>query len=63
MDGDAITDVEILEHDETVVISDYALVHIPEQIVATNSTVVDIIAGATATCVAIMEAVRNAIEG
>ena len=63
MDGDTITDVEILEHDETVVISDYALVHIPEQIVATNSTVVDIIAGATATCVAIMEAVRNAIEG
>ena len=58
-----IADVEIVEHDEVAVISDKAIANIPKAIVEANSPVVDVVAKATITSKAIMEAVELALEG
>ena len=58
-----IADVEIVEHDEVAVISDRAIANVPKAIVEANSPVVDVVAKATITSKAIMEAVELALEG
>src|SRR5690554_830888 len=59
--GGSITNVEVVEHDETPGISDPAIEGVPAAIVAANSTEVDVVSGATLTSNAIIEAVNNAI--
>lgn len=61
MDGDTITDVEIVSHSETEGISDPAIEQIPQAIVDANSTEVETVSGATVTSNAIIEAVNNAL--
>ncbi|HHV78551.1 MAG TPA: RnfABCDGE type electron transport complex subunit G [Firmicutes bacterium] len=61
--GGKITEVKILEHKETPIISDPALSRIPEAIIAKQSTSVDAVTGATFTSKGIMEAVKNALQG
>ncbi len=62
MTGDSITKVEVTEHSETVGIGTPAIEQIPAMIVEANSADVDIIAGATITSKAIINAVKNAID-
>lgn len=61
MDGDTITAVEILEHEESPGYSDQAISDIPPAIVEANSTDIEVISGASVSSNAIMEAVDNAI--
>lgn len=56
-----ITDVTILDHEETEGASDPAIEEIPEAIVEHQSTKVDIISGVTYSSNAIMTAVENAL--
>ena len=58
-----ITDVQILEQEETVGIADPALEQIPKAIIASGNPDVDVVAHATITSNAIMEAVQNALSG
>ena len=60
IDGDTITRVEVVEHEETDVLSDPAISDIPAAIVAANSANVDVVSGATITSDAIKEAVEIA---
>ena len=60
-EGGSITNVEVVEHGETEGISDPAIEGVPAAIVASNSTTVDVVSGATLTSNAIIEAVNNAI--
>ncbi|WP_422487157.1 FMN-binding protein [Gudongella sp. DL1XJH-153] len=60
-EGGNITNVEVVEHSETEGISDPAIEGVPAAIVASNSTEVDVVSGATLTSNAIIEAVNNAI--
>lgn len=62
MDGDTIVKVEVIEHSETVGTADGALEQIPQAIVEAGSADVDVVAGATLTSKAIMEAVQNALD-
>ncbi len=59
----AITAVEVLEHKETPGISDPALEKLPAAIVSAQSTDLDVVAGATLTSKAILEAVAKALSG
>lgn len=59
--GDTITEVEVVEHNETPGVSDLSLVEIPKAIVEHNSVQVDAITGATETSEGIKDAVKNAI--
>lgn len=61
MDGDTITGVTVLENSETLSVASGALEQIPQEIVAANSTDVDIVAGATYTSNGIINAVKDAI--
>lgn len=61
MNGDKIEAVEVIEHGETVGISDPAIAQIPEKIVAAQSADVDAVAGATKTSEAIIAAVKDAL--
>ena len=61
VDGDAITDVKVLEHLETAGISDPAFNKIPEAIVAGQTLAVDTVAGCTFTSKAILEAAELAL--
>ncbi len=61
-DEDAITEVEIVEHVETPLISDLALSRIPEEIVAFQSLAVDTVTGATLSSHAVLNAVAGAAE-
>ncbi|WP_312811943.1 FMN-binding protein [Sedimentibacter sp.] len=61
MDGDKITGVEIVGDGETPGIGTNAIEQLPEKIKAANSADVDIVAGATVTSEAIIEAVKNAL--
>lgn len=61
-DGE-ITDVTILEHNESEDISDPAIEEVPQAIVENNSTDVDVASGATLTSEGIMAAVENALFG
>lgn len=58
----AISNVEILSHNETEGISDKAIAEMPGRIIASNSAEVDTCAGCTVTSKAIIQAVQNAIE-
>ena len=62
MVGDDITNVEVVDHQESDGIADPALEETPSAIVEANSPDVDAVTDATVTSEAIMEAVRNAIE-
>lgn len=56
-----ISSVEVLEHEETDGLADPALEDVPAVIVASNSTEVDTVSGATVTSDAIIEAVNEAL--
>lgn len=63
MSGDKIESVEVTQSHETQQVAGEALTKIPAEIVAKNSTDVDVVSGATITSKAIMQAVKNAISG
>lgn len=58
-----IANVIVLSHEETEGLADPALEGVPADIVAANSSDVDIVSGATVTSEAIMAAVNNALGG
>lgn len=58
---DAITDVEIVDQDETVGIGSYALERLPGAILDKQTVYADTISGATATSNAIISAVKDAL--
>lgn len=58
----AIKEVEVLTHDETVGIGNYAVDVIPGRIVEAQSVNVDVVSGCTFTSMAITSAVRAAIQ-
>ncbi len=62
LEGETITNVEILSHEETDEISDPAIEEVPAAIVAANSTEIDTVSGATYTSEGIIEAVNAALE-
>lgn len=62
MQGDEITAVEVLEHNETDGIATPAIEQIPEAIVEDNTTDVDLVSGATYTSEGIIYAVNNALD-
>lgn len=62
MDGDRIANVEVIQNYETPGIADGALEEIGQRIVDTQSTDVDLVAGATRTTKGIMEAVNDALS-
>ncbi|MCL2559392.1 MAG: FAD-dependent oxidoreductase [Turicibacter sp.] len=59
---DAITDIEIISHDETPGLSDIAFDQVPAQIIEHQLLNVDAVAGATLTRMGIIMATRDAIE-
>lgn len=61
VEGNVITDVEVTEHEETEGLSDPAIEEVPAAIVASNSTDVDVVSGATVTSEAIIAAVEEAL--
>lgn len=61
-DGDKITEVNVLENNETPGVSDTAIENIPKAIVENNSINVDVVSGATNTSNGIIAAVKLAIE-
>lgn len=58
-----ISSVEVLEHEETEGLADPAIEDVPAAIVASNSTEVDTVSGATVTSDAIISAVDEALGG
>ena len=60
--SDKIESVNVTSHNETTGISDPAIEQIPTSIVEKNSAEVDIVAGATVTSNAIMQAVTQALD-
>ena len=58
-----IVSVDVVSHDETPAISDPAIEQIPQEIVAKQSTDVEVVASATYTSNGIIEAVNNALSG
>lgn len=62
MDGDKIANVEATGANETQGIGTNAIEQLPAKIVEANSTEVDVIAGASITSKAIIEAVNSALE-
>ncbi len=62
VDGDTITDVKVVNQDETNGIGSLAVEQIPPLIVEKNTADVDIVATATVTSNAIIAAVKNAID-
>lgn len=61
LDGKTITDVEILEHNETPGVGTPAVEKLPGAIKAAGSTQVDNISGCTVSCKAIKQAVEDAL--
>ena len=59
---DKITDIKVLEHNETPGVSDAAFNTIPAQIIEYQSLGVDVVAGATESSNGILEAVINALQ-
>lgn len=62
LSADKIESVEIVENNETPAIGGVVLETLPAQIVAAQSTQIDVVAGATITCNAVFEAVNMALE-
>lgn len=63
VEGGKIANVEVVSHNETPGISDAPIAKIPAAIVEAQSADVDVIATATYTSKAIMEATKNALAG
>ncbi|MFR5000778.1 MAG: FMN-binding protein, partial [Slackia sp.] len=61
LDGSTIADVEIVEHHETAGIGTPAIETIPGAIVEANSADVDVVAGATMSSRAIIDATKDAL--
>ena len=61
VDGGRISNVEVIEHNETVGIGDQAVEKLPSAIVEAQSTEVDDITGASVTSKAIKDAVAEAL--
>ncbi|MBV1757664.1 MAG: FMN-binding protein [Dethiosulfatibacter sp.] len=61
LDKDSIVSVEVTEHSESAGVSDEAIITIPEKIIETQSLAVDVVAGASFSSQAILEAVENAM--
>ena len=59
---DAITAIDVVEHQETPGISDYPLTELPAQIIEYQSLNVDSVTGATLTSYGVVQAVTNALE-
>lgn len=57
-----ITSIEILEEDETPVISEIVYGEIPKAVIKANSTDVDVVAGATYTSETLLAAIENGLE-
>ena len=62
MDGDQIVDVQVVNHDDTDVISDAAIASVPARIVEKQNIEVDAVAGATMTSNGIKNAVAAALK-
>lgn len=62
LEGDTITKVDVVAHEETDGISDPAIEETPAAIVEANSTDVEVVSGATYTSEGIMAAVDAALE-
>ena len=62
VEGDKMTAIEVLSHNETKGISDAALVEIPAKILEAQSVEVDNISGATRTCDGVKAAVADALS-
>ena len=62
LEGETITNVEVVEHSESAGISDPAIEEIPAAIVEANSTDVDTVSGATYSSEGIIAAVNAALE-
>ncbi len=62
MDNDKIANIEVLEHSETLGISDPAFNTIPQAIIDAQSTSIDVASGASVTSEAIMNAVNDALS-
>lgn len=62
MDGETIADVQVVDHDDTDVISDAAIASVPARIVEMQNIEVDAVAGATMTSNGIKNAVAAALE-
>ena len=62
MTEDAITAIDVVEHQETPGISDYPLTELPAQIIEYQSLNVDSVTGATLTSYGVVQAVTNALE-
>ena len=60
--AEEITDVTVIEHNETPDLADDALAEIPQAIVEAQSSDVDSVSGATMTSEAIKAAVRDCID-
>lgn len=61
VENGVITEVTVLNHDETEGVSDPAFAEVPDAIVENNSADVDVASGATFSSEGIMEAVNNAL--
>tara|TARA_B100000965_G_C19289914_1_gene625373 strand:+ start:112 stop:432 length:321 start_codon:yes stop_codon:yes gene_type:complete len=57
-----IMDIKIIEQQETPVLSDIVFEKIPERVIKKNSANVDVVAGATFTSEALLEAVNDALK-
>ena len=62
MDGDTITAVEVVHHEETEGQGTLAINALPEEFVKAQSSEVDIVAGATLTSNAMMAAVQDVLD-
>ncbi len=63
LDSGALTSVKVVEHHENINYASLALDYIPLKIVEEQSLDIDVVSGATYTSKAIIEAVKDAIDG
>ncbi len=61
-DAYKITNIEIVEEDETPIIAEIVYEEIPEDVIKANSTDVDVVAGATYTSQTLLDAIENGLE-
>ncbi|QNO13694.1 FMN-binding protein [Alkalicella caledoniensis] len=61
--GGEITEIEVLDHEESAGIADNALAQTGQRIIEAQDTEIELITGATATSRGIRDAVANALEG
>lgn len=57
-----ITDIEIVEEDETPIISEIVYEEIPKAVIKANSVNVDVVAGATYTSQTLLDAIDNGLK-